>query len=170
MKKILHGIILCTLTDTKKKLHLIFFRTLTIFSAIKEYDDWQYSSGVKQGCRMHVSIEGKVTIRYLIKNKKKFGLFQSNEYELVLTSDRHICLPDLALKAKKGRLPLNENDGANVLRIDNNQECEKNQPVSIPFNSNTLPRNAKAKLFPVKNEDYSRLKLIRHPQSIAINP
>jgi len=144
---------------------------ITIFSAIKEEIDWQFSSGVKEGCRVRVAIQGKVTLRYYIRNKKRLGLFQSkDEYELVLLSDRKVCLPHLVLKARKSIIPNKLDDGSYVLSIDNGLECYQNRPISLPFKSNGLPRNAKAKLFAVNNDDYSWLKLSRSTKSSLINP
>jgi len=143
---------------------------ITIFSAVKQDEEWLYSSGNTKECRKYFLTTKSVTIRYMIQEKKILGLFRSKVYDLIISSDRKINLPKLVLAAKKTKLPRNRNDGIELLAITDERECEPNQLITIgSFKSDTLERNLKAMLFAENEDDYAWLKLTRLPQTVNIN-
>jgi len=145
------------------------FIYVTIFSAIKKGEGWEYSSGVGDGCRTRIAIDDKIKLKYCIKVKKKLLLINTNEYDLIIRSNKEAVLPELTLKAMTRSMPISSTDGTEILRINEGEQCSPKKPFIKKFSGKKLPKKLQAKLFAVNKDDFERVQLIRSPETCDIN-
>jgi len=133
---------------------------LTVFSCVADGAQKQFSSGASKGARTEVAVRAARRVEYKISPRRTlFGTKSASDFEIVLQCDEPVSLPELKVIAKAGGVPISPDDGVPILQLPAGATCEKGRPFRHAFRANTVPRKAKAKVYPARQEDVSWLEL-----------
>lgn len=126
---------------------------ISVFAVSKMGNKEHYASGETSGARKFVPLALCRLIKYRITQKPTwFG--KNNEFILTLTPNEKTTLPELILVTKSGGLPLDENNGTQVLTMPAGGDCSPEFPLEINFTFNFIGKlaNWRWRLFTANHE------------------
>lgn len=126
---------------------------ISVFAVSKMGNKEHYASGETSGARKFVPLALCRLIKYRITQKPTwFG--KNNDFILTLTPNEKTTLPELILVTKSGGLPLDENNGTQVLTMPAGGDCSPEFPLEINFTFNFIGKlaNWRWRLFTANHE------------------
>lgn len=126
---------------------------ISVFAVSKIGNKEHYASGETSGARKFVPLALCRLIKYRITQKPTwFG--KNNDFILTLTPNEKTTLPELILVTKSGGLPLDENNGTQVLTMPDGGDCSPEFPLEINFTFNFIGKlaNWRWRLFTANHE------------------
>jgi len=135
---------------------------VTVYSAARAEDAWQYSAGNSPDCRKVVRLHAYRRIAYRVLPRSPLALLRRDaDYKLVITPDAPTQLPELLLVVKENGLPLHPGNGTLVARIQPGYPCSPDQPLVVPFRLADPPRHWQARLFAADESESQWTELVR---------
>ena len=135
---------------------------LTVFTALKSADGWQYASAAAPGARCKVPLGSCRRLRYRFRWPGWLRrLFGSRACQLRITPDEAAILPALVLVARSGGIPFDRDDGSVVLTLHAGISCAPDRPYIKWVPVERLPPRASGRLFHVDPADADWVDLDR---------
>jgi hypothetical protein len=137
---------------------------LTVYAAEQSEDGWQHSPGTTAGARREVPLLACHPLRYRFAPVKGLRrLLGGRGYRLQVTPGVPVRLPALVLVVRSGQVPLDREDGTEVLRIPSGTPCSPRGPLVEIIPASDLPPKPQGRLFPEDPNDSDWLDLQRDP-------
>lgn len=133
---------------------------ITVYSCVAGNGQDQFAPGASKGARTKVAVRSNRRVEYRVRPVRKWlGMKGTSDFEIALTCDKPVALPALKVVAKAGGVPIGPDDGVEILKLPEGINCEKGRAFKHRFHFEGLPPKAKAKVYPVDDEDRHWLDL-----------